>query len=145
MKTEQGQAIAAGGGAAALKALAAALRRLGEGSAPEDALHEIAEAAAAGAGADVVVVWVRANGGPLFEAHTLAAGSTSIAAELQGSRIDDAGMAEDGRSIGRRLGLAVSVDFPIAVADHELGRLELLRRVGPFSPEERAFAGLAAE
>jgi serine phosphatase RsbU (regulator of sigma subunit) len=145
MKTEQGQVIATGGGAAALQALAAALHRLAEGGAQEDALQEIAHAAAAGAGADVVVVWMRSNGARSLEAHTVAAGSTSIAAELQGSRIAEAGTSADGRSIGRRLGLAVSVEFPIAVADHELGQLELFRRAGSFSPEERAFGGLAAE
>ena len=69
MKTEQGQGIAAGGGAAALDALAVALRRLAEGGAAEDALHEIARAAAAGAGADVVVVWMRSNGAGSLEAH----------------------------------------------------------------------------
>ncbi len=143
MKTEPGQAIAAGGSAAALEALAGALRRLAEGGAPERALQEIAEGAAIAAGAEVVVVWVRAGGS--LEAHTVAATSSSVAAELQGSRVDDEGTAEDGRSIGGRLGLAVTIEFPIATADHELGRLELLRRAGAFSAEERAFAGLAAE
>lgn len=128
---------------AALEALAGALRRLAEGGAPERALQEIAEGAAIATGADVVVVWLRAERS--LEAHTVAAASASVAAELQGSRVDDEGTAEDGRSIGRRLGLAVSIEFPIATADHELGRLELLRRAGAFSAEERAFAGLAAE
>jgi len=145
MKTEQGQAIAAGGSTAALEALAAAFRRLAEGGAREDALQEIAEAAATAAGADVVVVWVRNDAEQVLEAHTVSAASTSIAAELQGSRAGDEGAAENRRSIGQRLGLAVSIEFPIGAADHELGRLELLRRAGAFSAEERAFGGLAAE
>jgi serine phosphatase RsbU (regulator of sigma subunit) len=144
MKTEPGQAIAAGGSAAALEALAGALRRLAEG-APEDAVQEIAEAAAAASGADVVVLWLRDDAERTLEAHTVAAASSSIAAELQGLRVADDGTAEDARSIGRRLGLTVSIEFPIATADHELGRLELFRRAGAFSTEERAFAGLAAE
>ena len=143
MKTEPGPAIAVGGGAAALEALAVALRRLAEGGAAEDALQEIAEAAATGAGADLVLVWVR--GERSLEARIVTAASTSVAAELQGSRVGDGGTEQDGGSIGRRLGLAVSIEFPIAVADHDLGRLELFRRAGAFSPEERAFAELAAE
>jgi serine phosphatase RsbU (regulator of sigma subunit) len=142
MKTEPGQAIAVGGVAAALEALAAALRRLAEGGAAEDALQEIAEAAATGAGADLVILWVRERS---LEARIVTGTSTSVAAELQGSRVGDGGTAEDGRSIGERLGLDVSIDFPIAMADRDLGRLELFRRAGVFSPEERAFAGLAAE
>ncbi len=140
---EPGQAIAVGGGAAVLEALAAALRRLAEGGAAEDALQEIAEAAATGAGADLALVWVR--GERSLEVRIVTAASTSVAAELQGSRVGDAGTKEEGRSIGRRLGLAVSMEFPIAVAGHDLGRLELFRRAGAFSSEERAFAELAAE
>src|SRR5947207_10311500 len=143
MKMEPGQAIAVGGGAAALEALAAALRRLAEGGAAEDALQEIAEAAATGTGADLALVWVR--GERSLEVRIVTAASTSVAAELQGSRVGDAGTKEEGRSIGRRLGLAVSMEFPIAVAGHDLGRLELFRRAGAFSSEERAFAELAAE
>jgi serine phosphatase RsbU (regulator of sigma subunit) len=143
MKTEPGQAIAVGGGAAALETLAAALRRLAEGGAVEEALQEIAEAAAAGAGADLVLVWVR--GERSLEARIVTAASTSVAAELQGSRVGDPDTEEEGRSIGRRLGLVVSIEFPIAVGDHDLGRLELFRRAGAFSREERAFAELAAE
>jgi serine phosphatase RsbU (regulator of sigma subunit) len=143
MKTEAGQAIAVGGGAAALEALAAALRGLAEGGAAEDALREIAEAAATGAAADLVLVWVR--GERSLEARIVTAASTSVAAELQGSRVGDAGTEEEVRSIGRRLGLPVSIELPLTVADHDLGRLELFRRAGAFSPEERAFAELAAE
>jgi serine phosphatase RsbU (regulator of sigma subunit) len=143
MKTEPGQAIAVGGGAAALEALAAALRRLAEGGVAEDALQEIAEAAATGAGADLVLMWVR--GERSLEARIVTAASTSVAAELQGSRVGSPGRADEGGSIGRRLGLAMSIEFPIAVGDHDLGRLELFRRAGAFSPEERAFAELAAE
>src|SRR5436189_4526533 len=143
MKMEPGQAIAVGGGAAVLEALAAALRRLAEGGAAEDVLQEIAEAAATGAGADLALVWIR--GERSLEARIVTAASTSVAAELQGSRVGDAETEEEGRSIGRRLGLAVSIEFPITVADHDLGRLELFRRAGAFSPEERAFGELAAE
>src|SRR5436305_12009196 len=143
MKMEPGQAIAVGGGAAALEALAAALRRLAEGGAAEDALQEIAEAAATGTGADLALVGVR--GERALEARIVTAASTSVAAELQGSRVVDARAEEEGLSIGPRLGLAVSMEFPIAVADHDLGRLELFRRAGAFSAEERAFAELAAE
>ena len=143
MKTEAGQAIAVGGGAAALEALAAALRGLAEGGAAEDALQEIAEAAATGAAADLVLVWVR--GERSLEARIVTAASTSVAAELQGSRVGDAGTEEEVRPIGRRLGLPVSIELPLTVADHDLGRLELFRRAGAFSPEERAFAELAAE
>src|SRR5204863_27501 len=141
MKMEPGQAIAVGGGAAALEALAAALRRLAEGGAAEDALQEIAEAAATGAGADLALVWIR--GERSLEVRIVTAASTSVAAELQGSRVADAGTTEEGRSIGRRLGLAASMEFPIAVAGHDPGRPQLRRPAGDVLGALTTFAARA--
>ncbi|TML47069.1 MAG: hypothetical protein E6G19_00360, partial [Actinobacteria bacterium] len=138
MSIESGRTTGAAEGAAALAALTSALRRLAEGSPLDDALETIAEAAAAAVSAEVVVVRVLDESRRSLEARAVSASSTSIAAELQGSRVAP---YEDGdvlRSTGYRLGLSVSLALPIALGDRALGRLELFRRAQPFTAEEEA-------
>ena len=145
MSIESGRTTGAAEGAAALAALTSALRRLAEGSPLDDALETIAEAAAAAVSAEVVVVRVLDESRRSLEARAVSASSTSIAAELQGSRVAP---YEDGdvlRSTGYRLGLSVSLALPIALGDRALGRLELFRRAQPFTAEEEAIGQLAAE
>jgi serine phosphatase RsbU (regulator of sigma subunit) len=128
----------------ALEALADALRRLAEESSLDGALGTIADAAVAATAADVAVVRVLDENLSL-EARAVSASSTSVAAELQGSRT---ALTPDGdalRATGDRLGLGAAREFPIAVGDRELGRLQLFRRAEDFTAEEQAFGRLAAE
>jgi serine phosphatase RsbU (regulator of sigma subunit) len=144
MTTDAGQTTGTPDGAMALESLADALRRLGEGSSLDAALRAIADAAVAATGAEVAVVRVLDQNLSL-EARAVSASSTSVAAELQGSRTAPAPADEALRAIGQRFGLAVARDFPIAVGGRELGRLQLFRRAQDFTAEEQAFGLLAAE
>ena len=143
MSTNPGQVTAVVERATALEALAHALRRLADGSSLEDVLEAITEAAAAAAGADVAILRVREDGGEVLEARAVAATSTSIAAQVLGSRV--IGSGNDARATARRLGLPVSLELPIAARDDLLGCVELYRRAGAFSEDERALARVAAE
>jgi serine phosphatase RsbU (regulator of sigma subunit) len=144
MTTDAGQTTGTPDGAMALESLADALRRLGEGSSLDAALRAIADAAVAATGAEVAVVRVLDQNLSL-EARAVSASSTSVAAELQGSRTAPAPDDEGLRAIGQRFGLAVARDFSIAVGGRELGRLQLFRRAQDFTAEEQAFGLLAAE
>jgi serine phosphatase RsbU (regulator of sigma subunit) len=130
----------------ALGALAGALRRLAEGASVDEALRAIADAASRAAGAEVAVVRVLDEAAGVFEARAVAASSTSVAAQLQGSR---AAASENGGNgtlaTGQRLGLSVALELPIVLGERELGRLELLRRTQPFTATEEALARLAAD
>ena len=124
--------------------LARALRRLAEGSSVDDVLRLIADATCVAAGADVVVVRVLEEGGNLLEARAVSASSTSIAAELHGSRT--AACWTRGIALGRASGRAhVALEPPIAFGERELGRLELFRRAQSFTAAEEAIGRLAAE
>jgi serine phosphatase RsbU (regulator of sigma subunit) len=130
----------------ALEALAGALRRLAEGASLDEALRAIAEAVSEAAAADVAIVWVVDETEGLLEARAVAASSTAIAAQLQGSRTGPSSNgAEGARVTGQRLGLTSALELPIALAGRELGRLELLRRAESFTDAEQAFARLAAD
>src|SRR5438477_129933 len=131
--------------AVALEGLTGALRRLAEGSSLDDALAAIAEAIAGAAAAEVVVVRVLDESGRSLEARAVSASSTSVAAELQGSRITPFADGDALRSTGFRLGLSVALALPIALEDRELGRLELFRREQSFTAEEETLGRLAAE
>jgi len=129
----------------ALEVLGSALRRLAEGSADEDGLRTIAEAVSAATGAEVVVLRLLDELAGFFEAHAVAASSTAVAAELQGSRLAAETAAEHTlRPSAGRLGFDVVLEVPIVVGDRVLGRLELLRRAQPFTATEEALARLAA-
>ena len=145
MSMDPGRTTGAVEGATALEALTGALRRLAEGSSLDDALGAIADAAAAAAGAEVVVVRVLEEGGRLLEARAVSASSTSVAAELQGSRVAPAADGDALRSAGYRLGFDIALALPIALGDRELGRLELFRHAQSFTAEEETLGRLAAE
>src|SRR5919197_1362010 len=98
------------------------------------------------AGADIAVLRVVDDSSGLLEARAVAASSTVIAAELQGSRIPPASDSGNGAdATAERLGLGVALGLPIAIGERELGRLELLRRTHPFTAAEEAVGRLAAE
>ena len=145
MSSEPAQTTGSTEGAAALGELARALRRLAEGSSVDDVLRSIADATSVAVGADVVVVRVLDEGGSLLEARAVSASSTSVAAELQGSRTATGAGPEALRSAGHRVGLGVALELPIAFGERELGRLELFRRALPFTAAEEAIGRLAAE
>ena len=144
MSIEPGPTTGTAENGTALEALTGALRRLAEGSSLDEALGAIADAAAAAAAAEVAVVRVLDQTGRSLEARAVSASSTSVAAELQGSRMasDDADAL---RSTGYRLGLDVAFGLPIALGDREFGRLELFRRAQSFTAAEQSLGRLAAE
>src|SRR4029077_5202690 len=97
------------------------------------------------AAADVVVVRVLDGDGGCLEARAVSAASTSVAAELQGSRtVADAG-TKAVRSAGQRLGLRCALELPIGFGERELGRLELFRRARSFTAAEEAIGRLPAQ
>jgi len=145
MSTDPAQTSEADESATALEALAGALRRLAEGSSLDDTLAAIADAASAATGAGVAVVRVLDESGASLEARAVSASSTSVAAELQGSRIAPSADGDVLRATGHRLGLGVAFELPIVVAERELGRLQLFRRTQSFTPQEQALGRVAAE
>jgi len=145
MTIDPGQTTGVSDGAAALEALAGALRRLTAGDSLDDALEAIAGATVAAVGAEVAVVRVVGESGDWLEARAVSASSTSVAAELQGSRAAPLADADALLATGHRLGFEVAFAVPIALGDHVLGRLEVFRHVQPLTAEEEALARLAAE
>ena len=125
--------------------LARALRRVAEGSSLDDVLRSIADATLVAAAADIVVVRVPDDEGGLLEARAVSASSTSVAAELQGSRTAADAGPDALHSAGQRLGFGVALELPIAFGDRELGRLELFRRARSFTAADEAIGRLAAE
>jgi serine phosphatase RsbU (regulator of sigma subunit) len=130
---------------AALGELARALRRVAEGSSLDDVLRSIADATLVPAAADVVVVRVLDEEGASLEARAVSASSTSVAAELQGSRTAPGAGPDALRSAGQRLGFGAALELPIAIGERELGRLELFRRARSFTAADEAIGRLAAE
>jgi serine phosphatase RsbU (regulator of sigma subunit) len=145
MSIDPGRTKGAAEGATAIEALTRGLSRLAEGGSPEDALEAIAEATAAATTAEVVVVRVLAEGGRWLEARAVSASSTSVAAELQGSRVAPFADGDAVRSTGHRLGFDVALALPITLGGRELGRLELFRHALSFTTEEETIGRLAAE
>jgi serine phosphatase RsbU (regulator of sigma subunit) len=145
MNSEPGQIGGTAEGATAPGEFARALGRLAEGSPLDDVLRGIADAARAAAAADVVVLRVLEEGGSVLEARAVSASSTSLAAELQGSRIGALADLDTLRSTADRLGLDVAVELSIALGDRKLGRFELFRRAQPFTAAEEGMGRLAAE
>jgi serine phosphatase RsbU (regulator of sigma subunit) len=145
MSSEPAQTTGSTETTAALGELARALRRVAEGSSLDDVLRAIADATLVAAAADVVVVRVLDVEGGLLEARAVSASSTSVAAELQGSRTAADAGPDALRSAGQRLGFGVALELPIAFGDRELGRLELFRRARSFTAADEAIGRLAAE
>src|SRR5439155_10771760 len=120
-------------------------RHLAEGSSLDDVLEAVADAAALAAAAEVVVVRVLDESTGSLEARAVSAASTSVAAELQGTRLAASADGEALRATGYRLGLGVALELPIELGDRELGRLQLFRRAQSFTASEQALGRLAAE
>src|SRR2546423_14195681 len=137
MSIDPGRTRGMAEGAVALEGLTGALRRLAEGSSLDDALAAIAEAIAGAAAAEVVVVRVLDESGRSLEARAVSASSTSVAAELQGSRIAPFADGDALRSTGFRLGLSVAPALPIPPRDREPSRLEPFRRGQALTAQER--------
>ena len=145
MSIDPGQTRETAEGATALEALAGALRHLAEGSSLDDALEAVADGAALAAGAEVVVVRVLDESTGSLEARAVSAASTSVAAELQGTRVAPSADGDALRATGHRLGLGVALELPIELGERELGRLQLFRRAQSFTATEQALGRLAAE
>jgi serine phosphatase RsbU (regulator of sigma subunit) len=131
-------------GGTALEALARAFSRLAEGGSLDETLEAIAAAAAASVAAEVVVVRVVDESGRWLDARAVAASTTSVAAELRGSRAAASADGDALRSTGKRLGFDVALAVPIAVGEREVGRLELYRHAQAFATEEETLVRLAA-
>ena len=145
MSSEPAQTTGSTETTAGLGELARALRRVAEGSSLDDVLRSIADATLVAAAADIVVVRVPDDEGGLLEARAVSASSTSVAAELQGSRTAADAGPDALHSAGQRLGFGVALELPIAFGDRELGRLELFRRARSFTAADEAIGRLAAE
>src|ERR671931_1286935 len=129
----------------ALGALAGALRRLAEGASLDDALRAMAEAVSRAARAEVAVIRVLDETGAWLEARAVAASSTSVAAQLQGSRaVPSPNGGEGARATGQRLGFKNPPGLPLPPERGGAGRLELMRRSEPFTATDEAVARLAA-
>src|SRR5438067_2220394 len=123
MSIDPGQTMEAAESATALESLADALRLLAEGSSLDQALAVIADAAARAVGAEVAVVRVLDQETGSLQARAVSASSTSVAAELQGSRVARSSDGEAMGSTGHRLGLGIALELPIALGERALGRL----------------------
>jgi hypothetical protein len=128
MSIDPGQTMEAAESATALESLADALRLLAESSSLDQALAVIADAAARAVGAEVAVVRVLDQDNRSLQARAVSASSTSVAAELQGSRVPRSSDGDAMGSTGHRLGLGIALELPIALGERELGRLQLFRR-----------------
>src|SRR5438128_3899197 len=137
----------------ALDALAAAARRAAEEPDLGVALKALAEAASEAAEADTVVIRLADEDGRLV-AHTIAARSEAVGAELQGSSFPlsalpkeeasgDA-LPEPVRREARRTHAADVLLLPVWAGSKPLGSIELLRAHRPFAPREILAARLAA-
>ena len=132
-----------GDAAGPLRALGEAARRLKEGAPADQVLRAIAEALAEGTGAEVVLIRVLDEEAELLEARAVVAGSSALAAELQGSRVPAAG--ERPPFSPERLELEIGLQLTLSSGGRSCGTLELYRRARPFTPAEDALARLGAE
>jgi serine phosphatase RsbU (regulator of sigma subunit) len=127
-----------------LLALGSAARKLAAGASVDEGLRAIAEAVKQGAGAEVALIRLVDDDAHALEARTVAASSTAIAAELQGSRVP-LGVDPEPNLAAQRLGLSVGIGVEIEIGGTPRGRLELYRRGSPFTVAEDALVRLAAE
>ena len=142
-----------------LDALVSSARMVGDGRRLDDALAEIARAAALLAGAGAAVVRVASADGAALVARAVYASSGALAAELEGSRVAVSELAPeeaeyrpasaDGapaaiRRAARRSDADVALVVPVATDGSPSGTLELYRRGPAFSPREQALARVAA-
>ncbi len=128
--------------AEALAVLARAARALAAGAPVEQALADLAHAAARGTGAEVAVIWLPEGDGA-FAARSVSSASAGLAAEVEGLRaesLEGAATIVRARLDGSVEGLTV----PFDAAGGE-GTIELARRGAPFDPDELRLATVAAE
>jgi serine phosphatase RsbU (regulator of sigma subunit) len=139
----------------ALRALAAAGRRIAGETSLEEALGALAEAAADATGADVAVVRVADSVEGELRARATAARSEAVAAELEGSRFalaelppDEVTDPEQLPDAVRTAAVRVHADavllLPVWAHGRPLASLELMRSGEAFSTEEVTVARLAA-
>src|SRR5215210_352510 len=139
---------------AVIDAFAAAAERLAYSASLDEALGEIARAAANALGADLVVVRVLDPDG-FLRARALTAASQALAAELEGSRypLAEPGSTPEGvraalvDAVDRtaaRLGAESGLVVPVLVGGRPAGSLELYRARKPISTGEERIAQLAA-
>jgi serine phosphatase RsbU (regulator of sigma subunit) len=137
-----------------VEAFAAAGERLARSESLDEALGEIARAAAKAVGADLVVVRVLDHEG-FLRVRALTAASRALAAELEGSRypLADPNSAADGvraalsAAVDRtaeRVGADAGLVVPVLVAARPAGSVELYRSRRPLSAVEERVARLAA-
>ena len=138
-----------------LEGLTEATRLLAGGGSLAVALDRIAEAAARGAGADLVVV--RAGGaGDGLAVRALWTRSGVLAAELEGTRLASGDLGADAREFGlgpqgdaapvavRRAAALAHADRALVVPVGDAGAVELYRAGPSFDDAETALARLAA-
>ena len=140
--------------AAVLDALASSGERLARTGSLDEALGEIARAAAEAVDAELVVLRVLDPDG-FLRARAVAAASQALAAELEGSRYTlpppsaggdgvaealSAGVARTAERLGSETGLVV----PVLAAAGPVGSLELYRERKPLGAVDRRAARLAA-
>ena len=137
-----------------MEAFAAAGERLARSESLDEALGEIARAAAKAVGADLVVVRVLDHEG-FLRVRALTAASRALAAELEGSRypLADPDSAGDGvraalsAAVDRtaeRVGAGAGLVVPVLVAARPAGSVELYRSRRPLAAAEERVARLAA-
>jgi serine phosphatase RsbU (regulator of sigma subunit) len=138
-----------------LDALAEAGLALGSAAGLSDALRIVADGAARGVPADVVVARVLEDDGRRLQACVVASTSAALAAELEGSRVPRAEVPEHEESdlarlpaavqrAAERAGASFAVLLPVHVDGEVRGTLELLRQGAAFDEAERRLARLAA-
>jgi serine phosphatase RsbU (regulator of sigma subunit) len=140
---------------AVLDAFAAAGDRLARSATLDDALAEIARAAAESTAAEVAVVRVLDPAAGTLRARAVTAASPALAAELEGSRFALAELPADEvvgpdalppaiRGTAGRVDAEASVLVPVCGPEGPVGTLELYRSRGPFRPRDLLVARLAA-
>jgi serine phosphatase RsbU (regulator of sigma subunit) len=148
-----------GAAASALSAFAFAALELVKGEPGNRGLEALLHAVALGTGAEVVVARLADEDGDLV-ARAVRAGSPALAAELLGSRLAAAAVAEGAldtedapgdpaappgiRRIAARAGMPVARLVPVAADGDVVAALELYRSGLPFGSEEEALARAAA-
>jgi serine phosphatase RsbU (regulator of sigma subunit) len=142
--------LGAGVSQAVVDAFATAAERLVHSATLDDALREIAVAAARAVGAELVVFRVVDPDG-FLRARAVNADSHALAAELEGSRypLGVEGAVEEALSAAvdrtaARLGAESGLVIPIEIGSVSVGSLELYRARSPFDRGEQRSAQLAA-
>lgn len=140
---------------AGLEELALSAQTLAERPALPAALGAVAQAAAAAAGAELVVVRTLDPDGAALTAGAVASPSPALVAELEGARLSAAGLSsgeqdEKGdlpevvRALAERIGAGAVLQLPLLLGGRLAGTLELYRRRPSFVAGERLLARLAA-